>query len=77
LRLSKSSEDGRVRLQAAQWLRAEAEKRAALEASRLEKVRVPERAEDVIAELRELYRKALPPPEPPLVEEVPNGAANG
>jgi hypothetical protein len=69
--LSKSSEDGRVRLQAAQWLCAEAEKRAKLEGARLEKVRVGgEGKEEVIGELRELYRKALPEGEVELVEEV-------
>jgi hypothetical protein len=71
VRLSKTAKDSRVQLQAGMWLCAEAEKRAALEASRLEKVRPPERREDVIAELRAIYQRALPNSDPaPLVEEV-------
>ena len=71
IQVSKSPEDRRVQLQAAQWLCAEAEKRARLEALRLEKVRPPERREDVIAELRAIYQRALPNSDPaPLVEEV-------
>ena len=71
IQVSKSPEDRRVQLQAAQWLCAEAEKRARLEALRLEKVRPPERREDVIAELRAIYRRALPDSDPaPLVEEM-------
>jgi len=71
IQVSKSPEERRVQLQAGMWLCAEAEKRAALEASRLEKVRPPERREDVIAELRAIYRRALPDSDPaPLVEEM-------
>jgi hypothetical protein len=68
IQLSNSCEDSRTRLAAAQWLCAEAkeqaEKRQTLEAARGTNPR-----EEIIAELRALYRKALPEREP-LVEAV-------
>jgi hypothetical protein len=70
IQLSNSCEDGKVRLSAAQWLCAEAEKqeekRRRLEAGKEER---EQPREEIIAELRALYRKALPEP-PELVVEV-------
>jgi hypothetical protein len=71
IQLSISSEDSRVRLRAAQWLCAEAEKRETLEAGKretLEAARTPN-PQEVLSQLEALYRKALPEHEP-LVEEV-------
>jgi hypothetical protein len=71
IELSNSCEDGKVRLSAAQWLCAEAErqaeKRRVLEAGKKEEREQPQ--EEIIAELRALYRKALPE-RPELVVEV-------
>jgi hypothetical protein len=65
IQLSVSSEDSRVRLRAAQWLCAEAEKR-----EKLEGTQAPDHAGEVVAALRGLYAKALGAGPPPLVEPV-------
>jgi hypothetical protein len=77
IRLSVSSEDDRVRLKAATWLYQESEKWAALEAAkpRDQAARPGDERATIIAELRALYRKALPDREPPLVEEVRSAEA--
>jgi hypothetical protein len=78
IQLSNSCEDSRVRLNAARWLCAEAEKQAekrrTLEAGRAG--RTTDQHEEIVAELRALYRKALPEREP-LVEEVSDGTPDG
>jgi hypothetical protein len=61
LQLSISAEDGRVRFRAAEWLCQEAEKRLRLEADR-----PPNQSDQVLADLRALYQKALTAQEPPL-----------
>jgi hypothetical protein len=62
-----SCEDSKIRLMAAERLMAEAkeqqEKRRTLEATK-----VPDQREEILAELRSLYRKALPEQEPLVVE---------
>jgi hypothetical protein len=68
IRLSNSCEDSRVRLSAAQWLCAEAEKQAEKRQT-LEAAQAPNQREEIIAELHALYRKALPGQEQ-LVEAV-------
>src|SRR5215831_2766288 len=73
-----SCEDSRIRLMAAERLMAEAkeqaEKRRELEAGRA--ARTGESHEEIMAQLRMLYAKALPEREP-LVVEVSDGAADG
>ena len=69
--LSISAEDARVRLRAAEWLCAEAEKREKLE----EAARPRDQRDDIVGSLRELYRKALPPQDS-LVEVVNDTAGD-
>ena len=61
LQLTVVGEDDKVRLRAAQWLAAEAEKSGKLEEEKRGKLahdkRKPEEAAEVIAELRSLYAK--------------------
>jgi hypothetical protein len=79
IQLSISSEDSRVRLRAAQWLCAEAEKREALEAEKretLETAGTPNEGEEILSKLRALYDKVLPELEP-LVEAVGDEMADG
>jgi hypothetical protein len=68
IQLSVSSADARVRLRAAEWLCAEAEKREKLEAAQRPSQGDKSERERLIYELRGLYAKALGPQEP-LVEE--------
>jgi hypothetical protein len=79
IQLSISSENSRVRLHAAQWLCAEAEKRKTLEAEKrediLEAARTPN-PQEVLSQLEALYQKALPELEP-LVEEVNDETTDG
>ncbi len=73
LQLSVASPDHRVRLRAAQWLCAEAEKREKLTPETVPRAPAePMPTEAVIANLRELYRKAgmSPLAQEPLVVEV-------
>jgi hypothetical protein len=76
IQLSNFCEDSRVRLRAAQWLCAEAERRKALEAEKRESseaARTPN-SQEVLSQLEALYRKALPAQEL-LVEEVSDETA--
>ncbi len=73
LQLSVTSPDHRVRLRAAQWLCAEAEKREMLSSETVPRAPAePMSTEAVIANLRELYRRAgmSPVAQEPLVVEV-------
>jgi hypothetical protein len=79
--LSMDAEDEKVRLAAGQWLYEETGKQMAqiAERERLEAgraARTPDHLE-VVAQLRALYRKALPGQEPPLVEAVSDETADG
>jgi hypothetical protein len=65
IQLSITSEDARVRLRAAEWLCAEAEKREKLEAVQ---PRNQHQLDKIFSELHDLYRKA--PTQEPLVEVV-------
>jgi len=74
VKLSVEARDEKVRYAALEWLHEVAEKEAA-ERERLEKIqqqRPPRREgqEEIIAELRMLYAKALPGREPPPLVEV-------
>jgi hypothetical protein len=67
-----------VRLRAAQWLCAEAERREKLEGDRPRDQRNEIRRDEVIAELRGLYQRAFPnPTDEPLVEAVNHATAAG
>jgi len=65
-----------VRLNAAQWL-VRGGGKASRKRQTLEADRTTDRPEETVEELRALYRKALPEQEPPLVEAVSDGAADG
>jgi hypothetical protein len=78
IQLSNSCEDSRVRLHAAQWLCAEAEKRKTLEAEKRETQEAARTSDpqELVSQLEALYRKALPELEP-LVEEVNDETTDG
>ena len=78
IQLSNSSEDSRVRLKAAQWLCAEAERRETLEAEKRETQEAARTSDpqEILSQLSALYQKALPAQEP-LVEEVSDEMADG
>jgi hypothetical protein len=70
IQLSISCEDSRVRFRAAEWLCQEAEKQLKQEADEQPRGECDEiRRDEIISELREIYRKALPD-QAPLVEVV-------
>jgi hypothetical protein len=70
--------DEKVKLAASKWLHEETAKQLA-ERERLEKTTPARRESDqeIIAELRALYAKALPERQPPLLETVSDVAADG
>jgi hypothetical protein len=81
VRLSLEAEEEKVKLAAAQWLHEETAKQL-VERERLEKIqqqRPPRREsqEKIVAELRMLYERALPGREPPWLEAVSDGTADG
>jgi len=74
IQLSITSEDARERFRAAAWLCQEAEKRLKLEVDRPPDQREETRRAEIISEIRDLYRKALPAQES-LVEVVSDATA--